>query len=148
MASAGSVPSAPPTDPVAGHEQGSYLINQMRDWASIRALVKVLATLGVLVSIVGLAGVLGLWRPEISSPLGRLLPQWVAETDYGRLFVVRSIGREAFLPWIGRYLGSGFVKRVFQMCGPGADRVGGHRFENIQAATRQYFICVGSLTVN
>ena len=80
-----------------------WALNAVRSWSAVKMLVRILAWTSFLASFVGLLGIVGVWRPEITAPVSSLLPQAVAETDYGQLIAVRTTGRTAFLPGGGSY---------------------------------------------
>ena len=66
--------------------------NRARTWPAIERLLDA-ALLAVLIAgTVGLLGVLGVWRPTFLSLAGRVMPEAVLATSYGRAIAFRALG--------------------------------------------------------
>jgi O-antigen ligase len=71
------------------------VFNSLRRREDFDRLLKVLVLLLAVCGTIGLLAILGIWRPEFDSPVGKLLPQWIRDTTYGGAVADRSVGRAA-----------------------------------------------------
>jgi len=77
--------------------------NRARSWPAIERLLDV-ALLAVLVAGgVGFLAAAGLWRPDFQSLAGRLLPDSVLQTSYGRAIALRTVGQWSWFAGLGLY---------------------------------------------
>ena len=66
--------------------------NRARTWPAIERLLNA-ALLAVLIAgAVGLLGAMGVWRPSFLSLAGRMMPEAVLATSYGRAIAFRALG--------------------------------------------------------
>jgi O-antigen ligase len=79
------------------------VVNSASDWKQIRFILKVIVVLAGISIFFGLLAMLDIWRPTISSLIGRFLPDWIADTNYGRTIVFRKLGNLAYYQMIGLY---------------------------------------------
>jgi O-antigen ligase len=79
------------------------IVNEVRSWREIKvvgqaALIAVGAS-----ALLGLFGMLHIWRPSFTSAIGQVMPAWIADTDYGARIAARSIGQWGWFLGLGRY---------------------------------------------
>lgn len=79
------------------------IINRARSWRSIDRLLNAILVIMFLAGFAGLLAVLGVWRPQLESLAGQLLPDSVAGTGYGQVIVTRAFGQRNWFVGLGEY---------------------------------------------
>lgn len=79
------------------------ITNRARSWQKLESVLNAILMAAIMVGVIGLLGELNIWRPSLTSPFGRLLPSWVAETSYGKEVAIRQIGQGAWFVGLGQY---------------------------------------------
>jgi polysaccharide biosynthesis protein PslJ len=72
-------------------------------WTQVRGLLHSVVIAMTIAGAVGLAGILGWWRPEVTSVAASWLPSWIVETGYGGAIAHRQIGAVAWFAPLGNY---------------------------------------------
>jgi len=80
------------------------LTNEIHSWDQIDLLLRRLIFTILLASLVGILGIVGLWRPVIPSIAGFFFPDWSRNSDYGIIITFRDIG------YIGWFLGVDYFR--------------------------------------
>ncbi|MCB0017817.1 MAG: O-antigen ligase family protein [Anaerolineales bacterium] len=76
------------------------LVNSVKSWDDALLVIRSLGLVMGICIFVGILGIMGLWRPNLSSVVGTFLPQWIKETYYGNRIAFRIIGQyDWFAGW-------------------------------------------------
>jgi hypothetical protein len=68
-----------------------------------RTLFTAIAIAILISGVVGLLGILGVWRPQFAAPVVHVLPSALLDTDYGARVAGRRIGGNAWFTGLGNY---------------------------------------------
>lgn len=79
------------------------IVDRVRSWGSVRVLTKTVVITMTLASVIGLLGVIGVWRPGFRAPVAEGIPSALAESSFGRQIVERTTGRMGWWRGVGRY---------------------------------------------
>lgn len=82
-----------------------YLVitNRARSIRSIDKTLDAILIVMILAGVAGLLGILDIWRPNIQSLMGRLLPDSVVATSYGSVIAHRELGQYGWFTGLGLY---------------------------------------------
>ncbi len=79
------------------------ITNRARSWKNIEKTLDVTLITILVAGSMGLLAIVGIWRPQIHSFIGNLLPSAVANTSYGQTIVIRTLGGRAWFAGLGNY---------------------------------------------
>lgn len=79
------------------------LINSVITWRQIETLLISLISIMIVAAFVGLLGIFDLWRPQVNSVIGFVLPASISSTGYGGRIAFRTIGDLSWFVGIGEY---------------------------------------------
>lgn len=79
------------------------ITNRARSVQSIDKLLDAILLVMILAGVAGLLGVLDIWRPAVHSLMGRVLPESIVATSYGRVIAFRELGQYGWFVGLGLY---------------------------------------------
>lgn len=77
--------------------------NRARSWRGIDMLLNTVLAIMFVAGLAGLLAVMGVWRPQLQSLAGQLLPDSIATTGYGQVIVARAFGQRNWFIGLGEY---------------------------------------------
>jgi len=77
--------------------------NRARNWPAIERLLDVALLAVIVAGGVGFLAAAGLWRPDFQSLAGRVLPEAITQTSYGRAIALRTVGQWSWFAGLGLY---------------------------------------------
>jgi hypothetical protein len=79
------------------------IVNTVDTARKVRLVIGVLVGTLIVVALLGLLGIVGVWRPQFTAPIALLIPDSLENTDYGANLVVRKLGGESWFTLLGSY---------------------------------------------
>jgi len=79
------------------------ITNRARSWKNIEKTLDAALIMILIAGGIGLLAIVGIWRPQIHSFIGFLLPSTVANTSYGQTIVIRTLGDHGWFAGLGNY---------------------------------------------
>lgn len=77
--------------------------NCVESWRQIEKLLRALLLVMALAVLVGLFGIIDLWRPSFTSGIGFVLPEFIKSTAYGSKIAFRTTGELSWFIILGPY---------------------------------------------
>lgn len=79
------------------------ITNSIQTWRKLTSLIHVTVISMACISVIGLLAILNIYRGEFPSLVGTLIPGSLAQTDYARRIISRSVGNIDWFSFFGQY---------------------------------------------
>ena len=79
------------------------VINEVHNRQQMHRLIQCVFVAMLAAATIGAAGFLGLYRPQFTSVMASVLPDWITATDYGRQIAQRTTGGVSWFFGLGSY---------------------------------------------